>query len=167
MMGVALNLLSKPPVQQVTMPIYWQDPAGVGPDAIRRYFSAIQAVYNPIQIEASPMPQGSQPVDGRHLQVVFAGSPPTPRLATDDAYGVALPGRAYIYTGALGGFGDERDAATEAVLAHEIGHMVGLQHTLAGTMQPVITQQGLLRGMQPLSKGQLKRAGISLMDLAK
>jgi hypothetical protein len=163
--------MGMPPIQQPqpsapAVRVYWQDVAGAGNAAIQKYFQAVEPLYAPFGIDAEPMPTG-QPLVSPHYEVVFTNHALSPEQNDADGYAVVPARRGYVYLNQLAGFSGNKDAAAEEILAHELGHLWGLGHTVSGVMAPDITPSGVESNLRPLDKKQLKQVGITLRDLAK
>ncbi|MDE2098399.1 MAG: matrixin family metalloprotease [Patescibacteria group bacterium] len=154
--------LNVPPAMQV----YWQDPAGAGNDAIRRYFQAVAPLYSPVGMHYAPFPASGPAPAGPYYTVVFANKTLSPGQNDADGYAMVPTHRAYVYLNQLANFSGNKDAATEEVLAHELGHLAGLSHSVSGVMAPDITPAGVETNLHALDKKQLKRVGVSLRVLA-
>jgi len=149
-----------------SMRIYYQDPAGLGPDKISALFNRVQQLYGPIQIDHAPWPTDGGSLQSPYYTVVFSNQPAVGYMRDQDGESNAGARRAYVHPNQLAKFGPEQTEAEADATAHEIGHLLGLGHTLSGVMAGSISPESVGQGITPLSKGQIKKAGMALRALA-
>lgn len=145
-----------------TVPIYYQDPAGLSPNEIQQAFQALQGVYGPITLSAQPWPTDGRTLIKPYFSVIFANH--GARGSEGDMGGETITNarRAYIYPNQLDSYGSQEQRALEYVIGHELGHLLGLQHAVSGLMSPHFTSNTLQEPLSPLYKQQLKQAEKTL-----
>lgn len=151
-----------------TVQVLYQNDVGLTPDQINALFSRVQQLYGPIEINHQPWPTGGAALPSSpYYTVIFASKPVQGYMREQGGEAIEGARRAYIYPSQLQNYGSEQQTAEGDILAHEIGHLLGLKHSgLNNVMSREFTPEIVGEGIRPLTKRQIKRVRTRLSDLA-